>query len=661
MFRPVPPDADFVTLEEAELARWAEHRVFERSVAQRDGAEPWVFYEGPPTANGRPGLHHVWARVYKDLFCRYRTMRGLPGGPPGRLGYPRPAGRGGGREEARHHRQAPDRGGGRHRRVHPPLPGVGAGLRRRLAAAHRAHRLLGRPRRRLLDVRPGLRPVGLVAPKAPFRPGPALRGPEGRPLLPPLWHRAVQPRARPAGRLRATRRTSRPTSASVWSTPTRRSSAPGGSGGATSLVVWTTTPWTLLVQHRRRRPSRPRLTRWSTGCWSPRRWSTPCSARGRSITHRVVGRRAGRVCATERPFDEVAVRADAGADWLAGRAGRLRHHRRGHRPRPPGPGLRRGRPAGRPCPRPARRSTLSVPTAASPRRRAGWPGELVREANHEVNDRLEADGLLVRRQPYLHSYPHCWRCGTPLIYWGKPSWYVATSTRKADLVAANQTVDWHPAHIRDGRFGEWLEQQRRLGAVAGPVLGDAAARSGGATTATSTASARSPSSPTWPVATCRDIDPHRPAIDEVAFDCPDCAAMARPSGGGAGPSGRAGHRRLVRLRVDARRAGRLSPCAQVPRRSSTRLPGRLHHRGHRPDPGLVLLAAGRQHAGRSRADAGAVPARHVPRPHRRRRRAQDVEVGRQRHRPVGDPRRPAAPTRCGGGCSARARRGRRPG
>ena len=76
MFRPVPADADFTALEDEELARWAAHRVFERSIELRAGAEPWVFYEGPPTANGRPGLHHVWARVYKDLFCRYRTMRG---------------------------------------------------------------------------------------------------------------------------------------------------------------------------------------------------------------------------------------------------------------------------------------------------------------------------------------------------------------------------------------------------------------------------------------------------------------------------------------------------------------------------------------------------------------------------------------------------------
>ncbi|MGH9108538.1 MAG: class I tRNA ligase family protein, partial [Acidimicrobiales bacterium] len=76
MFRPLAAGADFVALEEEELARWRRHRVFERSVEQRAGAGPWVFYEGPPTANGRPGLHHVWTRVFKDLFCRFHTMRG---------------------------------------------------------------------------------------------------------------------------------------------------------------------------------------------------------------------------------------------------------------------------------------------------------------------------------------------------------------------------------------------------------------------------------------------------------------------------------------------------------------------------------------------------------------------------------------------------------
>ena len=76
MFRPVSADLDFVAIEEAELARWRANNVFERSMKLREGAEPWVFYEGPPTANGLPGLHHVWARAYKDLFCRYQTMQG---------------------------------------------------------------------------------------------------------------------------------------------------------------------------------------------------------------------------------------------------------------------------------------------------------------------------------------------------------------------------------------------------------------------------------------------------------------------------------------------------------------------------------------------------------------------------------------------------------
>ena len=76
MFEPVPSEPDFLALEAEVLERWREHSVFERSISQREGAPDFVFYEGPPTANGLPGLHHVWARVYKDLFCRYQTMRG---------------------------------------------------------------------------------------------------------------------------------------------------------------------------------------------------------------------------------------------------------------------------------------------------------------------------------------------------------------------------------------------------------------------------------------------------------------------------------------------------------------------------------------------------------------------------------------------------------
>ena len=75
--RPLPKDANFPQLEESVLERWRERDVYKESLRRREGAPPYVFYEGPPTANGRPGSHHVLARVFKDVFPRYKTMQGF--------------------------------------------------------------------------------------------------------------------------------------------------------------------------------------------------------------------------------------------------------------------------------------------------------------------------------------------------------------------------------------------------------------------------------------------------------------------------------------------------------------------------------------------------------------------------------------------------------
>ena len=150
----------------------------------------------------------------------------------------------------------------------------------------------------------------------------------------------------------------------------------------------------------------------------------------------------------------------------------------------------------------------------------------VREANHDINDRLEAAGLLIRRAPYVHSYPHCWRCRTPLIYWGKPSWYIATSTRKDALLAANATVDWHPAYIRDGRFGEWLANnvdwalsRDRYWGTPLPIwrCGRGHLRCVGSLAELSDLCGRD----------VTGIDPHRPTIDEVTFVCSTCTAEGK--------------------------------------------------------------------------------------------------------------------------------------
>ena len=76
MYRPVAPQVDLPVLERSVLDFWQRENVFERSLRQRDGQPLWVFYEGPPTANGQPGTHHIEARAFKDVFPRYRTMKG---------------------------------------------------------------------------------------------------------------------------------------------------------------------------------------------------------------------------------------------------------------------------------------------------------------------------------------------------------------------------------------------------------------------------------------------------------------------------------------------------------------------------------------------------------------------------------------------------------
>ncbi|HQN43484.1 MAG TPA: class I tRNA ligase family protein, partial [Anaerolineaceae bacterium] len=76
MFKPVSPRLNITLLEEAMLRFWKQHNIFQETMTQREGGPEYVFFEGPPTANGRPGIHHVLARAFKDIFPRYKTMRG---------------------------------------------------------------------------------------------------------------------------------------------------------------------------------------------------------------------------------------------------------------------------------------------------------------------------------------------------------------------------------------------------------------------------------------------------------------------------------------------------------------------------------------------------------------------------------------------------------
>ena len=85
-----------------------------------------------------------------------------------------------------------------------------------------------------------------------------------------------------------------------------------------------------------------------------------------------------------------------------------------------------------------------------------FAGKFVKDADPEILADLESRGLLYHQGVYRHTYPFCWRCDTPLLYYAKTSWYIRTTAVKDRLVGNNSRINWYPEHIREGRFGEWL-------------------------------------------------------------------------------------------------------------------------------------------------------------------------------------------------------------
>ncbi len=514
MFTPVPPDTDFVALEQAELARWSAHRVFERSIEQRKGSPAWVFYEGPPTANGMPGLHHAWARVYKDLFCRFRTMEGNY--VARRAGW--------------------DTHG--------------------LPVEVEVEKKLGITGKQQIEEQVGIAEFTRLCRESVYsyvdefarlttRIGYWVDMDAAYWTLSPdyiesvWWHLQqlfdqgllyedlkVVPYCPRCGTALSSHELGQP---DVYRDEEDESAyvrfrlvADGEQlpGDAEWLAVWTTTPWTLLSNTGV--AVNPGLT-YAVVDRTVVADELVDAVLGDGARQRITARVPGSALIGlhyQRPFDDLA--PPHGADgWRVVPASYVTTEE--------GTGLVHLAPAfGEVDRQTGREHNLPSLNPVGPdgqfSEEISWlAGRDVRAANHDINDALEVKGLLMRRQPYVHSYPHCWRCRTPLIYWGKPSWYIATSTRKDDLLAANATVDWHPAHIRDGRFGEWLANnvdwalsRDRYWGTPLPIwrCGRGHLRCVGSLAELSDLSGRDVTS----------IDPHRPTIDEVTFACSTCGA-----------------------------------------------------------------------------------------------------------------------------------------
>ena len=557
-----------------------------RSPATR--APRWTFYEGPPTANGTPGTHHIEARVFKDVFPRFKTMQGYQverkagwdcHGLPVELAVEKELGFSG-----KHDIEA---------------YGIAEFNARCRESVLRHVDLLEQMTERMgywvdmgdayWTMDPEYVESVWWALKQIYERGAARRGLPRRAVLPPLRHRAVRPRARPGLRDRHRPVGLRALPAHLG--PVRRHGSPG------PLLVWTTTPWTLVSNTPVAAHPDVTYVVATDGERDPRRGRAAGRARrsvraGRS-GDRFTRHRHGR-WTYQRPFELVEWPARSDGTRPARRAlrrpRRLRHHRGRHRPGAPVPRLRRGRHAScratgcamvNPIDPRATSTTTSpwsagsssstpTPTWSPTSRRAGCCS-----ATSPTSTPTRTAGAATPRCSTTPSRPGTSappRSRTP-----------AAREREHQLVPRDHQV---------GALRRLAEQQHRLGAVPQPLLGHPAADLAVRRGPPDRASARSPSSRELTGTDQSALDPHRPVRRRHR---PSPARTVR----------RTGRRRRVPEVIDAWFDSRLDAVRAVglPARRGlggdvrAGLPGRLHLRGDRPDPRLVLHADGGRHAG----------------------------------------------------------------
>jgi isoleucyl-tRNA synthetase len=469
--RKVDPRQELPALELDVLERWRERDVFAQSLREREGAEQWVFYEGPPTANGPPGSHHVLSRVFKDIYPRYKTMRGYLVERKGGWdchGLPVEI--------------AVEQELGIKSKAEVEEYGIGEFNARCRESVFTYLEEWNRLTERIgfwLDLDDAYRTLDESYIESVWwalsqidRRGLLYEGHKVSPYCPRCEttlssHEVAQGYKDVVDQSVYLQLPVMP--------GTEAGAGPGGwVAGAFDgdrLLVWTTTPWTLpgnvavavspSASYARARVDDDHyvLAEARVGAVLGEAAEVVETLSGGELVARY-GSYAGPIfaAADSEPGplpiladDFVTTEEGTGIVHLAPAFGEDDYRVAA------AAGIFRG----------DEPHTLYNPVRPDGtydgrvRDRDGnsWEGRFVKdpELTRELIADLDARGLLLREQAYEHSYPHCWRCGTPLLYYAKPSWYIATTKLRDELLAANETVNWHPPRVKEGRFGDWLK------------------------------------------------------------------------------------------------------------------------------------------------------------------------------------------------------------
>jgi len=509
-FKSLPPQIDLPATEHQILAFWEEREIFAKSVSARDGAPRWTFYEGPPTANGSPGTHHIEARVFKDLFPRFQTMKGKQvirkagwdcHGLPVEIA------------------------------VEKELGFAGKGDIEKYGIAAFNEKCRDSVQRHVDEFTSMTRRMGFWV---DFDEAYWTMSPEYVESvwwsLQQIWKKGllVQDHRVAPYCPRCGTGLSDHELAQGYETVTDPSvyvRFPATSGviaelGA-SFLVWTTTPWTLVsntavavnpsVEYQVCEITRDEKTERLVIATN----LAAVLGEDRTVIATFMGSELEHITYS-RPLDLIDI-PDSHfivlADYVTIEDGTGLVHQS---PAFGADDLQVCRRYGLPVVNPMAPDGTFLPEVPL------VGGIFFKEADKTLVRELKSRGVLFRQLQFEHSYPHCWRCHTPLMYYAQPSWYIRTTAIKDQLIAQNAKTDWHPETIKTGRYGDWLENNIDWAISRNRYWG------------TPLPLWRCPENHLHCVGSLaelselsgtdvRSTDPHRPFVDDITFPCPECS------------------------------------------------------------------------------------------------------------------------------------------